>query len=211
MKKISAFSLIIILVACVFSGCEKDIYFDGKYDTEKFALCSDLSDVKFLIPKEYNDLKQPLKDIEAEIQNIETEEEKLDFIKSRVVFQSDGVDYLISKHTDFYLYVLDLDGVRGIERIEDATKLAKIFGVDSFLKIENNDTSKNTCKTKKGRTRCTFSTIITETDIGNKYVGYVSIIEDPETNKVYAILVGYGDDKHDVTSKAIADNFYLTK
>ena len=42
-------------------------------------------DVKFLIPKEYNDLKQPLKDIEAEIQNIETEEEKLDFIKSRVV------------------------------------------------------------------------------------------------------------------------------
>lgn len=211
MKKISAFCLVTILIACMFSGCEKGIYFDGKYDSEKFALCSDLSDVKFLIPKEYNDLKQPLKDIEAEINNIETEEGKLDFIKTRVVFQSDGIDYLISKHADFYLYVLDLDGVKGIEKINDATNLAKIFGVDSFIKIENNDVSKNTCDTTKGCTRATFSTIITETDIGTQYVGYVSIIEDSQNNKIYAILVGYGDDNHDVTSKAIADNFYLSK
>ncbi len=211
MKKITAFSLVLIAFACILSGCEKDIYFDGKYDSEKFSLCSELNDVRFLIPKEYYDVKQTTGDIEGELKNIENENERFEYIKNRVIYKTDGIDYQIIKPTEFYLYVLNLDGVKGIEKLNDVTSLPKTFGVDSFIKLDNNDADKNTCDTKEGRTRAIFSTVITDTTMNAQYLGYVSIIEDQENNKVYAILIGYGDKNHDVTSKAIAENFYLSK
>jgi|GEM_PF-2379975 len=211
MKKITAFALVLCIFVCTLSGCGKSIYFDGKYDSDKFALCSELKDIRFLIPADYDNMKQSNDDIKTALDSIKSEQEKLEYLEKHVTYTTNGIDYQLIKPSEFYLYVLNLDGIKDIKKFDDVSTLPKSFGVESFIKLEKGDVNENTSLTVNECTRVVFSAVITDITMKAQYLGYVSIIEDSAKNKVYAIIVGYGDEKHSDAAKEIAENFFFAK
>lgn len=209
MKRFVSIVLVISTLVFMLAGCGGNIYFDGKYDSEKYALNSDINDVRFLIPVEYNSIKQTQNEINKQLESIKSEDEKVNYIKDRVTYVTNGTDFQIIKPAEFYLYVLNLNGIKNIEKLTELTSLPKSFGISDFMSFENADVKKYDCATKNGCTRATFSAKINDLTMQTQYSGYVSMIEDTENNKVFAIIVGYGDGKNNDTAKEIAENFYL--
>ena len=211
MKRVTSIAIVICIFICALSGCGKSIYFNGKYDSDKFALCSDLKDVKFLIPADYDNMKQPNEDVEKALDDILSEQDKFEYLKNHVAYATNGIDYQLIKPSEFYLYVLDLEGIKDIKSLDDVTTLPKTFGVESFIKLENGSVNENTILTVNKCTRVVFSTVITDLTMETQYLGYISIIEDTSENKAYAIVVGYGDENHNDTAKEIAENLFFSE
>ncbi|NCC86669.1 MAG: hypothetical protein EOM05_02215 [Clostridia bacterium] len=211
MKRITSIAIVICVFVCALSGCGKSIYFNGKYDSDNFALCSSLKDVRFLIPADYDNMKQPNEDVEKALDDISTDQEKLEYLENHVAYTTNGIDYQLLKPSEFYLYVLDLEGIKSIEDFNDVTTLTETFGIESFIKLENASVNENTSLTVNKCTRVIFSTIITDLTMNIQYLGYISIIEDTTENKTYAIVVGYGDENHDDSAKEIAENFFFAE
>ena len=212
MKKIISLALILLTFTLTLAGCGgKDIYFDGKYDSAKYALNTDLDGARFLVPVEYNNVKQSQEEINNELKKIESKDEQLKFIQTRVTYVTDGTDYQIIKPGEFYLYVLNLKGLKNIDQLTDLSTLSQALGVDKFISFKDSNVEKYKCEKKNDYARATFSAIITDLQFKTDYQGYVSIIEDSDKGTVYAIVVGFGDTKHNSTAKEIATNLYLAE
>ncbi|MEG1614994.1 MAG: hypothetical protein RR343_05880 [Oscillospiraceae bacterium] len=211
MKKILSLALVVFTFVCVLSGCGSDIYYDGKYDSENFALNTDIDGVRFLIPVDYNNMKQTQEEINKKLQSIKNENDKIKFINSRVTYVTNGTDYQLVKPNEFFLYVLNLKGLKGVESFDDVADLPKTFGIKKFISLEAGNVEKHSSVTKNGCTRSIFNANIKDLETRSEYYGYVSIIEDSSKGTVYAIIAGFGDKEHYNTTKAIAENFYLAE
>ncbi len=203
-KRIIAMLITVILMFSLTACNTTDVTFTGEYDQEKYTQITEIDGVSVLAPKSIFDAAEPM----SKASDYESDE-----IANHIFKASDDRSYNIYQPGKFFLYVFDLGSVDGIEDKLAVENIPGMIGTSEWLKFETRNPNTYTSTEIDGNTQAIYGATITESMAGSdlSYNGYVTILHIGETDSAYCLVVGYGDDKNESTSKEIAENFLIVE
>ena len=201
-KRIIAMLITVILMFSLTACNTTDVTFTGEYDQEKYTQITDIDGVSVLAPKAIFDAAEPM----GNASDYESDE-----IANHIFKASDDRSYNIYQPGKFFLYVFDLGSIDGIEDKLAVENIPGMIGTSEWLKFETRNPNTYNSTEIDGNTQAIYGATITESMAGSdlSYNGYVTILHIGETDSAYCLVVGYGDDKNESTSKEIAENFLI--
>lgn len=201
-KKLISILITVILMFSLTACNTTDVTFTGEYDQEKYTQITDITGVSVLAPKAIFDAAEPM----SNTSNYESDE-----IANHIFKASDDRSYNIYQPGKFFLYVFSLGSIDGIEDKLAVENIPGMIGTSEWLKFETRNPNTYNSTEIDGNTQAIYGATITESMAGSDlaYNGYVTILHIGETDSAYCLVVGYGDDKNDATSKEIAENFLI--
>lgn len=204
MKKISLL-LCTLVILFTFCACNKPtVYFDGKYDEDKYTPETVFSGTSILIPKSLYDAKEP----QADASKYETKE-----LPKHVFEAKTDADYMLYEPGLFILYVFDLGKADGMTEKQDLGNLSAKLGTSKWLAFSERNPDTYTSINIDGNVQSVYSAYIVENTTGSEanYSGYVTILHNADTENDYCMFVGFADEKYDVAAQTVANSFLLTK
>lgn len=201
-KRIIAMLITVILMFSLTACNTTDVTFTGEYDQEKYTQITDIDGVSVLAPKSIFDAAEPM----SKVSEYDSKE-----IANHIFKASDDRSYNIYQPGKFFLYVFDLGSIDGIEDKLAVENIPGMIGTSEWLKFETRNPNTYNSTEIDGNTQAIYGATITESMAGSdlSYNGYVTILHIGETDSAYCLVVGYGDDKNESTSKEIAENFLI--
>ncbi len=201
-KRLIALLITLILTFSLTACNTTDVTFTGEYDQEKYTQITDIDGVSVLAPKAIFDAAEPM----SKASEYDSSE-----IANHIFKASDDRSYNIYHPGKFFLYVFDLGSIDGIEDKLAVENIPGMIGTSEWLKFETRNPNTYNSTEIDGNTQAIYGATITESMAGSDltYSGYVTILHVGETDSAYCLVVGYGDDKNESTSKEIAENFLI--